>query len=96
MDYVTEYKNKLRTPEEAVKIVKSGDWIDYTTNLAFPELLDAALAKPAEDLPLAPKLDGIPQGVTSGSCQQASLKTVAQLACVSLHVSSLPPWCSPI
>ena len=50
MDYITEYKNKLRTPQEAVKIVKSGDWIDYITNLAFPELLDAALAARAEEL----------------------------------------------
>ena len=50
MDYSTEYKNKLRTADEAVKIVKSGDWIDYITNLAFPELLDAALAKRAEEL----------------------------------------------
>ena len=44
MDYITEYRNKLRTPQEAVKVVKSGDWIDYLTNVAFPELLDAALA----------------------------------------------------
>ena len=50
MDYSTEYRNKLRTADEAVKIVKSGDWIDYITNLAFPELLDAALAKRAEEL----------------------------------------------
>ena len=50
MDYVTEYKSKLRTPEEAVKVVKSGDWIDYLTNLAFPELLDAALAKRKDEL----------------------------------------------
>lgn len=50
MDYITEYQNKLRTPDEAVKIVKSGDWIDYATNLAFPELLDAALAKRVEEL----------------------------------------------
>ena len=50
MDYITEYRNKLRTPDEAVKVVKSGDWIDYATNLAFPELLDAALARRAEEL----------------------------------------------
>ena len=50
MDYITEYRNKLRTPEEAVKVVKSGDWIDYLTNVAFPELLDAALAERAEEL----------------------------------------------
>ncbi len=50
MDYMNEYRSKLRTPEEAVSIVKSGDWIDYATNLAFPELLDAALAKRVDEL----------------------------------------------
>ena len=50
MDYTTEYRSKLRTPDEAVKVVKSGDWVDYITNLAFPELLDAALARRAEEL----------------------------------------------
>lgn len=33
------------TPEEAVKVVKSGDWVDYGSNLGFPQLLDAALAE---------------------------------------------------
>ena len=50
MDYTSEYQSKLRTPDQAVKIVKSGDWIDYATNLAFPELLDAALARRKEEL----------------------------------------------
>ena len=50
MDYTSEYQSKLRTPDQAVKIVKSGDWIDYITNLAFPELLDAALAERKEEL----------------------------------------------
>lgn len=45
MDFGAEYRSKLRTAEEAVKVVKSGDWVDYGTNLSFPELLDAALAK---------------------------------------------------
>ena len=50
MDFVKEYQSKLRTPEEAVRVVKSGDWIDYATNLGFPELLDAALAKRVDEL----------------------------------------------
>ena len=29
MDYQTLYKEKLTTAEEAVKAVKSGDWVDY-------------------------------------------------------------------
>jgi len=44
------YKQKLRTPQEAVKIVKSGDWVDYATSLGFPVLLDAALAERKEEL----------------------------------------------
>ena len=50
MDFVKEYQSKLRTADEAVRIVKSGDWIDYATNLGFPELLDAALAKRVDEL----------------------------------------------
>ena len=50
MNYQQEYRDKLRTPEEAVKIVKSGDWIDYTTVVCFPTLLDAALAKRRDEL----------------------------------------------
>ena len=50
MDYYSEYRNKLRTPDEAVKVIKSGDWVDYITNLAFPELLDAALSRRAKEL----------------------------------------------
>ncbi len=45
-----EYRQKLRTPEEAVRAVKSGDWVDYTTNVCFPTLLDAALAKRRDEL----------------------------------------------
>lgn len=50
MDFTSEYRAKLRTPEEAVQAVKSGDWVDYTSNVCFPPLLDAALAKRKEEL----------------------------------------------
>ena len=50
MDYTAEYRRKLRTPDEAVSMIRSGDWIDYSTNLGFPELLDAALAKRKDEL----------------------------------------------
>ena len=45
-----EYRAKLRTSEQAVRAVKSGDWVDYTTSLGFPILLDAALAKRRDEL----------------------------------------------
>jgi acyl-CoA hydrolase len=46
----SEYKEKLRTPEEAVRAVRSGDWVDYTSNVCFPALLDAALACRRDEL----------------------------------------------
>ena len=45
-----EYRAKLRTPEQAVRAVKSGDWVDYTSNVCLPALLDAALAKRRDEL----------------------------------------------
>ena len=50
MDYRSEYRDKLRTPEEAVQVIKSGDWVDYTVALGFPVLLDRALAKRRDEL----------------------------------------------
>ena len=49
-DFLGEYKEKLRTPEEAVKVVKSGDWVDYTSSLGKPILMDQALAKRRDEL----------------------------------------------
>ena len=34
MDVYQEYARKLRTPEEAVEVIKSGDWVDYSTNVS--------------------------------------------------------------
>jgi len=44
MHYTEEYKSKLVSAEEAVKIVKSGDWIDYGFGHSKPIALDNALA----------------------------------------------------
>lgn len=49
-DFYGEYRKKLKTPEEAVEVVKSGDWVDYTSSLGMPVLLDQALAKRKEEL----------------------------------------------
>ena len=50
MDYIQEYRSKLRTADEAARIVKSGDWIDYGTNIGFPKLMDAAIARRRDEL----------------------------------------------
>lgn len=50
LDFLSEYKKKLRTVEEAVSVVKDGDWIDYTSSLGKPVLLDRALAARRDEL----------------------------------------------
>lgn len=50
MDYQQEYRNKLTTPEEAVKCIKSGDWVDYGVSAIHPKALDRALAARSEEL----------------------------------------------
>ncbi len=50
MDYYSEYKKKLRKPEEAAQVVKNGDWVDYSFGLNMPNLVDKALADRKEEL----------------------------------------------
>lgn len=45
-----EYASKLVSADEAVKAVKSGDWVAYSHFVMFPEYLDRALAKRAGEL----------------------------------------------
>ena len=45
-----EYLKKYVTPEQAVKVVKSGDWVDYGFSGGFPDLLDKALAARRDEL----------------------------------------------
>ena len=49
-DFSKEYQEKLRTPEEAVSVIRSGQWVDYTSTLGKPVLLDRALAKRKDEL----------------------------------------------
>ena len=44
MNYQAEYQKKLTTRAEAVKVVKSGDWVDYGFCGNHPVALDQALA----------------------------------------------------
>lgn len=50
MDYSQEYKQKLVSADEAVKIIKSGDWVDYGWCTGTPNVLDKALAKRTDEL----------------------------------------------
>lgn len=50
MDYKSLYQQKLTTAAEAVKVVKSGDWVDYGWTTGTPAALDAAMAKRLPEL----------------------------------------------
>ena len=50
MDIREQYQQKLRSAEEAVKVVQSGDWIDYGWNACAPVVLDRALAARYQEL----------------------------------------------
>ena len=50
MTVYDEYQTKLCTPEVAVRLVRDGDWVDYSQACSFPTELDAALAKRCDDL----------------------------------------------
>ena len=50
MDYMEMYRQKLTTADEAVKVIKSGDWVDYGFCAIHPRVLDEALARRAPEL----------------------------------------------
>lgn len=50
MAYLDEYKRKLTTADEAVRLVESGDWLDYGWCCGMPIDLDRALAKRVHEL----------------------------------------------
>ena len=50
MDYQALYQQKLTTAAEAVKVVKSGDWVDYGWCTNHPVALDKALAERKDEL----------------------------------------------
>ena len=50
MDIASLYEEKQCTPEEAVRLVQSGDWVDYGQACSFPPDLDAALAARRDEL----------------------------------------------
>ena len=50
MDYQALYQSKLTTAANAVKGIKSGDWVDYGWSTCTPVALDKALAARADEL----------------------------------------------
>lgn len=57
--WIEEYRKKVVSPEQAVSIVKSGDWIMYTYAANTLPILDPALAKRAPELRDVQLLSGV-------------------------------------
>lgn len=50
MNMIEKYRDKIKSPAEAAKVVKSGDWVDFGFGNGFPELFDEALAARRDEL----------------------------------------------
>ncbi len=50
MSLLSEYRGKLCSAAEAVRLVKDGDWVDYGSNNSCPAMLDEALAARRDEL----------------------------------------------
>lgn len=50
MDFEALYKSKLVSADEAAKIVKNGDWVDYGWTTGTPYTVDKAIAKRLSDM----------------------------------------------
>ena len=48
--YINEYNQKLVSPETAVQLVNSGDWVEYSAFVMAPKVLDEALSKRVNEL----------------------------------------------
>lgn len=49
-NYNSKYLSKLCSPDQAARIIKSGDWIDIGMGAGFPSLMDAAIARRKDEL----------------------------------------------
>ncbi|MGR6835693.1 acetyl-CoA hydrolase/transferase family protein [Syntrophomonas erecta] len=50
MNWIDEYRKRVTSPNEAVKVVKSGDWIEYAFGIGAANELDKALAGRKDEL----------------------------------------------
>ena len=81
MDLLSEYRAKLRTADEAVKIVKNGDWVDYGSNNSYPAALDAALARRRDELRAVKVRGNLLQGpLAVVECKRPDVKIDAAVA----------------
>ena len=73
MDYAALYQKKLTSAAEAVKVVKSGDWVDYGWCTNHPYTLDKALAARQNELKDVKVRDGVSCGNCARHCPAGAI-----------------------
>ena len=48
--YIDQYRQKCVSADEAVKVIRSGDWVEFGFGASMPSLIDEALAKRKDEL----------------------------------------------
>ena len=71
MDYAALYQKKLTSAENAVKVIKSGDWVDYGWCTNHPYTLDKALAARSSELKDVKVRGGVTMWMQGGRCRRA-------------------------
>ena len=92
MDYQAMYQQKLTTAQEAVKVVKSGDWVDYTWCTNHPVALDKALAERKDELTDVKIRGGVTMSMPL-QCQECQVKwspASSALAISGIHMVTPP------
>ena len=109
MDYAALYQQKLTTADEAVKLVKSGDWVDYGWCTNHPYTLDKALAKRVDELmdvkfrggvtlwmPAVAEAETARAWIARSSRRgRASSRPCATASCRASTATATPTWTSP-
>ena len=90
MDFQKEYQQKLVSADEAVKIIKSGDWVDYGWCTGTPDALDKALAKRTDELKDVKLRGGILLKPLAVSAVDSLI--IHQSVIPSCHVTTVTPF----
>ena len=90
MDHASEYRRKLVSAEEAVRVVKSGDWVQYGHHANAPVYLDGFLAKRKGEL----RDVNVCAVVFPGLAQVATCDPAASISSTTIGISAPATACS--
>lgn len=93
MNVYDEYKAKCCSADQAVKLVKDGDWVDYSMSCAYPTALDKALARrrdELQDIKVRNAISCHPVAILEADPETRPLRTICGTAPASTGSISMP------